>query len=90
MLQGTCYTPLTMDKISIEQRISDIDSKIIELEERLTTLPSQFEESTSTDDNAVEGELENQALGSLAQQIESLRSEKADLQAELKRLADLD
>jgi archaellum component FlaC len=78
-----------MDKISIEQRISDIDSKIIELEERLTTLPSQFEESTSTDDNAVEGELENQALGSLAQQIESLRSEKADLQAELKRLADL-
>lgn len=78
-----------MDKISIEQRISDIDSKIIELEERLTTLPSQFEESTSTDDNAVEGELENQALGSLAQQIESLRSEKTDLQAELKRLADL-
>lgn len=89
MLQETCYTPLTMDKSSIEQRIGDIDIKIIELEERLTTLPSQFEEGTSTDDNAVEGELENQALGSLAQQIESLRSEKTDLQAELKRLADL-
>jgi archaellum component FlaC len=78
-----------MDKISIEQRINDIDGKIIELEERLSALPSQFEEGTSTDDNAIEGELENQALGSLAQQIESLRSEKADLQAELKRLADL-
>jgi archaellum component FlaC len=78
-----------MDKIAIEQRIADIDAKIIELEERLTTLPAEFEESTSGDDNAIEGELETQALGSIAQQIQALRAEKEGLQTELHRLTDL-
>jgi hypothetical protein len=78
----------TLSDMSLEQlhqREGEIDQQIIALEGNINQIPARNEESASGDDNAVESEMSQQDLGTTGFEIDRLRDEKKEIQAELAR-----
>lgn len=75
-----------LSREALAERIAQIDKAIIAAQDGLDRIPADYEESPSGDDNATESQGTTQALGGISQELDELRREKAELQAQLDSL----
>ena len=81
--------PMTIAEMSEEQlraRLAEVNKEILKHTSGLDRLPAPYEESSSGDDNSVESEGVQQALGDVQQRLSNLRREMMEIEQRLSKL----